>query len=99
MVEQYMQENKNQFDVFDYEEDGSFKPIFMVGKCQPEEASSPIETPTSTVIVEEEKEPADIEVERISFKSNEKKIDIRVEGVNLKIDTPSKPEALTTTKK
>jgi hypothetical protein len=33
MVEQFMQEYKNQFDVFDFEEDGSFKPIFMVGKC------------------------------------------------------------------
>lgn len=37
MVEEYMLQNKNQFDVFDYEEDGSFKPIFMVGKCQIEE--------------------------------------------------------------
>ena len=99
MVEQYMQENKNQFDVFDYEEDGSFKPIFMVGKCQPEEASSPVDSPTTVIVEEEQKEPAYIELERISQKSNEKKIDIRVEGVNLKIDTPSKPEALTTTKK
>ena len=73
MVEQYMNDHKNQFDVFDYEEDGSFKPIFMVGKCQPpEEASSPIlkidipEEVPETVIEEEEKEPANIEIGNIS---------------------------------
>lgn len=49
MVEQFMLEHKNQFDVFDYEEDGSFKPIFMVGKCQAEEASSPVQVPTTVI--------------------------------------------------
>jgi hypothetical protein len=37
-----MEENKHQFDVFDYEEDGSFKPIFMLGKCTIEKVVDPI---------------------------------------------------------
>lgn len=37
-----MEDNKHQFDVFDYEEDGSFKPIFMLGKCQIEKDVDPI---------------------------------------------------------
>ena len=37
-----MEENKHQFDVYDYEEDGSFKPIFMLGKCTIEKVVEPI---------------------------------------------------------
>mgnify|MGYP001244084901 CR=1 FL=1 len=37
-----MEENKHQFDVFDYEEDGSFKPIFMLGKCSIIQTVDPI---------------------------------------------------------
>ena len=99
MVEQYMIEHKNQFDVFDYEEDGSFKPIFMVGKCQPEEASSPVQVPDT--VIEEEKE-ANEDLEKMSVKTkSEKQMDIQVEAVNLKIETPSKAPVmpLTTTKK
>lgn len=42
LIEQYMEDNKHQFDVFDYEEDGSFKPIFMLGKCTIEKKVDPI---------------------------------------------------------
>ena len=37
-----MDENKHQFDVFDYEEDGSFRPIFMLGKCSIVQTIDPI---------------------------------------------------------
>ena len=42
MIDKYMEDNKHQFDVFDYEEDGSFKPIFMVGKCDIVQPVDPI---------------------------------------------------------
>jgi hypothetical protein len=84
-----MIQNKNQFDVFDYEEDGSFKPIFMVGKCIIEEDA--IATLRPCHVIEEEQK---VEVEKVSVKSAKKllppPIDIKVEAVNLKIDTPSK---------
>jgi hypothetical protein len=50
-----MVQHKNQFDVFDYEEDGSFKPIFMVGKCSIEEDAKVPSSP-DLVIEEQQKE-------------------------------------------
>ena len=52
-----MVENKNQFDVFDYEEDGSFKPIFMVGKCSIEEDAT---VPSIPALVIEEKQKEEV---------------------------------------
>jgi hypothetical protein len=49
--------------VFDYEEDGSFKPIFMVGKCTIEEDASVTPSPAH-VIEEEQKE--EVEGKKIS---------------------------------
>ncbi len=88
-----MLQNKYQFDVFDYEEDGSFKPIFMVGKCAIEKDATVPQSPIH-VIEEEQKEILEIEIEQINVKAKEKKlvapIKINLDSVNLKIDTPTK---------
>jgi len=34
MIEAYHEKNDNQFEIFDYDEDGQFRPIFMIGKCE-----------------------------------------------------------------
>lgn len=37
MIELFMQDQEQQFEVFETGPDGEFKPIFMVGKCPPPE--------------------------------------------------------------
>ncbi len=78
--------------MFDYEEDGSFKPTFMVGKCTIEEDA--IVIPSTTHVIEEEQKE-EVEVKKINIIDKKKNlevppINIKVEAVNLKIDTPSK---------